>query len=249
MYPQLLCPQQFASRTKALHTFRTPDSFLVFQLALLVGAFSIGFLNSPLLYLSRYLAQRPTHRLRWPQKRDLHRRLLSGFFFLFAAAFIFGVLGLWVRWLLGGHNPWMWTFRFVVQGKRWWTRPLLVVYWVALVSSSVATWQTIVVRAKRHHQKKLSLWVMPAPNAASGFRVKEVSEANSAPSASNPPANGVSLNSSNKSDASVPGPLRKATHLSLNARRKFFHALAVLMFIPGIMFEVSEKPFPSAFLI
>lgn len=31
--------------------------------------------------------------------------------------------------------------------------------------------------------------------------------------------------------------------LSVNARRKFFHALAVLMFIPGIAIDVSVQTF------
>jgi uncharacterized membrane protein YgdD (TMEM256/DUF423 family) len=34
--------------------------------------------------------------------------------------------------------------------------------------------------------------------------------------------------------------LKKAAHLSLNARRKFFHALAVLLFVPGIALDVSD---------
>ena len=32
--------------------------------------------------------------------------------------------------------------------------------------------------------------------------------------------------------------------LSLNARRKFFHGLAVLMFIPGVAIDVSVWPGP-----
>lgn len=36
----------------------------------------------------------------------------------------------------------------------------------------------------------------------------------------------------------------KAVHASLNLRRKFFHALAVLMFVPGIAVDVSYGPFP-----
>jgi len=37
----------------------------------------------------------------------------------------------------------------------------------------------------------------------------------------------------------------KAVHASLNMRRKFFHALAVLMFVPGIAIDVSSILFPS----
>jgi hypothetical protein len=36
-----------------------------------------------------------------------------------------------------------------------------------------------------------------------------------------------------------PGKDEKRMHVSLNSRRKFFHALAVIMFIPGIAIDVS----------
>jgi hypothetical protein len=38
----------------------------------------------------------------------------------------------------------------------------------------------------------------------------------------------------------------KAVHASLNMRRKFFHALAVLMFVPGIAIDVSPFSFSSS---
>ncbi|KDN39447.1 hypothetical protein K437DRAFT_239479 [Tilletiaria anomala UBC 951] len=227
---------KLSSRVKVVHTFRTPNALLIFHLALIVGTFSIGFLNSPLLYLSRYLAQRPTHRLRWPQQRDLHRRLLSGFFFFFAAAFIFAVLGLWVQWLLGGHNPWLWTFKFVLEGQVFWTRPLLISYWVVLVSASVAGWQRIVSKSRRFKQPKATMQVVPTSNAANGLQMHEgrldgghTNSTNSVPTIPSGTA---------KHDASSTA-IRKAAHLSLNARRKFFHGLAVLLFLPGILFEPS----------
>lgn len=45
-------------------TFRTPTALLVFQTVLIPGAFLSGFLLSPLLVISRHIAQKPSHRLR-----------------------------------------------------------------------------------------------------------------------------------------------------------------------------------------
>lgn len=37
--------------------------------------------------------------------------------------------------------------------------------------------------------------------------------------------------------------------LGLNARRKFFHLLAICMFVPGIAYDVSGSVFPTTFTI
>lgn len=324
--------------TSYVKTFRHPTPLLYFQLALVVGTFIIGFLLSPLLYLSRNLAQKPLHRLRWPAKRDLHRRLLAGFFYFFAAAFVVGVLGMWVRWLLGNKDPWFWVAKFVVEGKYQWSRPLLMIYWLALVSISIVGWQTVVVRNKRirlragnsrnmnlngvhlknhnhnlqntinrnslnigsisavpissekegqagmeivdprksntsstttsvslglgnlsnfssnlnpfsngfnHHKdsKDLNLGSLPPTNPTSNTSIPQTPL--SPPVQSTPV--GLSFTSSNSveppsgNNSTSSSHLKKAAHLSLNARRKFFHALAVLMFVPGIVLDVSTK--------
>ncbi len=215
---------------QVVHTFRVPDVLLVYQLALIVGTFFVGFLNAPLLYLSRYLAQRPTHRLRWPQKRDLHRKLLSGFFFVFAAAFVVGVLGPWVRLLLNGSNPWTWALRFILLGRHQWTRPALIAYWVLLVTVSVTAWQQIIVAPRRYSKHRTSLHAMPA-QMPSGLVVKEVPDND----------HRCKLAGQNTRKEGAASTMKKAAHLSLNARRKFFHGLAVLMFIPGVLFEVSAE--------
>lgn len=239
--------------TAFVKTFRHPTPLLVFQLALVVGTFMIGFLLSPLLYLSRHLAQKPVHRLRWPHKRDLHRRLLAGFFYLFAALFVVGVLGLWVWWQLGGRNPWMWTLLFVIKGKYWWSRPLLVGYWLALVSASIAGWQATVVSGKR-------IRLRPGSSSTASQSATSARLVAAPPYSANEPLETTSGKAMSKvglrsagTDATShgmgptagtvgPNPnshmaLKRAAHLSLNARRKFFHALAVLLFAPGIALD------------
>lgn len=80
--------------------FREPSAIVFSQLALVVGMLLIGLLMSPLLVLSRNLAQRPTHRLRWPHKRNLHRRLLALAFFVLSTSMVLGVFGPWLAWQL-----------------------------------------------------------------------------------------------------------------------------------------------------
>lgn len=220
----------------------------------------IGFLLSPLLVLSRHLAQKPIHRLRWPDKRDLHRRLLAGFFYGFAACFIVGVIGMWVRWLLVRRDPWFWVIHFLLKGQRWWSRPALITYWASLVTTSVATWQAIVAGAKRYrslgtsnslvHPTKPTAKVVAIPSQEAPSGIEVVDSSKRAPQA------GVSrpvgaLNVTTAAAAATEGggaTLKKAAHLSLNARRKFFHALAVLLFVPGIAFDVSSVTYLAACL-
>lgn len=237
--------------TPYVKTFRRPTPLLTFQLALVVGTFMIGFLLSPLLYLSRHLAQKPVHRLRWPLKRDLHRRLLAFFFYLFSALYVVGVLGLWVYWVLDKRNPWLWTFNFVVSGQRWWSRPALITYWIGLVSITIAGWQATVLNGKRfrirtgapsntngisnptaNHQIVTAGRLGVSPIGAPGSSANEPLEVGFSKM--------KSLASSASGDLSAAANQlfpKRAAYLSLNARRKFFHALAVLMFAPGIAFD------------
>lgn len=232
----------FPASTPYVKTFRRPTPLLVFQLALVDGTFTIGFLLSPLLYLSRHLAQKPVHRLRWPHKRDLHRRLLAGFFYFFAALYVVGVLGLWVWWMLGRRNPWLWTMHFVLEGEHWWSRPLLIAYWLALVSISISGWQATNLSGRR-------IRIRPAGASVNGQQITIEKESNDAQLKK---MKGITTHSSN-TDASLPngslGFAKKAAYLSLNARRKFFHALAVLLFTPGIAYDpaFSHLAFSLAF--
>lgn len=237
--------------TPYVKTFRRPTPLLTFQLALVVGTFMIGFLLSPLLYLSRHLAQKPVHRLRWPHKRDLHRRLLAFFFYLFSTLYVVGVLGLWVYWVLDKRNPWLWTFEFVVSGPRWWSRPVLIAYWIVLVSITVIGWQATVLNGKRFRIRTgASNNANGISNSSTNHQTVNAGRIGATPlgapgtSANEPLEVGFSKMKSIASSAS--GDLsaaanqlfpKRAAYLSLNARRKFFHALAVLMFAPGIAFD------------
>ncbi|PWY97128.1 hypothetical protein BCV70DRAFT_81287 [Testicularia cyperi] len=246
--------------TPYVKTFRRPTPLLIFQLALIVGTFMVGFLLSPLLYLSRNLAQKPTHRLRWPDKRDLHRRLLAGFFYLFATIYVVGVLGMWVRWMLVKRDPWIWTATFLLKGQKPWSRLALVGYWLLLVSVSISCWQAVVANAKRfrglgnsysrNHSSKASnaVNVAPASDAPGGVEIAEPTKRNS----------GVHLNLNTLGGSASAlakehntAAIKKAAHLSLNARRKFFHALAVALFVPGIALDpaFSHLAFSLAFSI
>ncbi|SNX87634.1 related to SEC59 - Dolichol kinase [Melanopsichium pennsylvanicum] len=291
--------------TPYVKTFRRPTPLLIFQLALIVGTFMVGFLLSPLLYLSRNLAQKPTHRLRWPDKRDLHRRLLAAFFYLFAAIYIVGVLGMWVRWLLVRRNPWLWTLSFMLKGAHPWSRPVLVTYWVVLISISLSCWQAVVANAKRFRsltnsysrpmlsskapvgaaaanrsaaqlkqqqaqQEQLNgaskggdAIVSVSPNSHAPGGVEVIAEGVASPvSGDKASTNGVpGAAASNTANGAARGvgvnlkfctlsgsasflakehnsaAIKRASYLSLNARRKFFHFLAVLLFLPGIALD------------
>ncbi|CAO1635282.1 unnamed protein product [Parajaminaea phylloscopi] len=246
----------FPNSTLFLKTFRRATPLLIFQLALIVGTFFIGFLLSPLLYLSRHLAQKPVHRLRWPHKRDLHRRLLAGFFYLFAVAYIAGALGLWVRWLLGGRDPWIWTAYFVVSGQRWWTRPALIAHWVLCITASIAGWQAVVSRAKRFRSRNTA----PGTTSHKGNVPVKGSQASASVRGSHGTGWGLAPGRAsmiahnrggNAMNEALHSKVKKASHLSLNARRKFFHALAVVLYTPAIALDpaLAHLAFSLAFSV
>lgn len=233
--------------TPYIKTFRRPTPLLIFQLALIVGTFMAGFLLSPLLYLSRNLAQKPTHRLRWPDKRNLHRKLLAAFFYLFTVLYIVGVVGMWIRWLLYKRDPWLWTASFLLKGRQPWSRPALIGYWILLISISISGWQAVVANAKRFrslgsqynrlqsaNSGNVSVAVVPSSDAPGGAEVTDASKRNSGIA--------INLNALGGSATAIAkehntAAIKRAAHLSLNARRKFFHALAVVLFVPGIAWD------------
>ncbi|WFD33931.1 dolichol kinase [Malassezia cuniculi] len=191
-----------------LSVFREPTALLAYQLALITGMLLIGFLLSPLLVLSRTLAQRPMHRLRWPDKRDLHRRLLALSFFVFATLIVVGVLGTWVRILLGRRDPWFYVVRSLFQGSHWWSRWALLAYWAALCNVALLFVQLIVKRVWKY----ATLGDSVQRNTAIRWGTSRLD--------SLPPRNSQQS-------------LRPTLPLSINSRRKFFHFCAVLMFVPG----------------
>lgn len=195
--------------TVPLRVFREPTALLAYQLALSVGMLLIGFLLSPLLVLSRTLAQRPVHRLRWPEKRDLHRRLLALSFFVFSAAIVLGVLGMWVRVLLGRRDPWIYVVVSLFHGSHWWTRWAFLAYWAAILNGVLLFIQLIVKQMWRY--------------ATLGDSVQRDTALRW----------GTSRLDVLPTRRSVPALLRPTVPMSINARRKFFHLCAVFMFVPG----------------
>jgi hypothetical protein len=191
-----------------------------------------GFLLSPLLVISRHISQKPSHRLKWPIERERHRRLLAGGVFLGLFAIIFLPLGGWAGWMLGGGllRPWFWAVNFIFYGNDgvsvsptltgWqrWKRIILVAYWIGTVVVAVGGWQTRLVRARRIRMRNGA----SAMSSKSGADSKQGSEG---------PRFGVEQ-----------AREEKRVHASLNMRRKFFHALAVTMFVPGIAIDVSPPP-------
>lgn len=201
------------------------------------GSLLTGFLLSPLLYLSRNLAQKPAHRLRFPREKDTHRRLLALGFYGGSLLVCGGIVGTWTRWCLGWRDPVLWVVRFLLGGKRTWTRPALIGYWGALAMISVAGWSRQLHRARRFRR-----YVVPgrdangASNATTGRDSSATGLAQSSSAASGTDQTGFSGVASQMMDAAD----QRMPVLSVNGRRKFFHALAVIMFIPGIAFDVSR---------
>ncbi|KAL7418737.1 dolichol kinase [Cryptotrichosporon argae] len=207
-------------RTPYIKTYRLPTPLLTFQLALMPGSLLTGFLLSPLLYLSRHLAQKPAYRLRFPHEKPMHRRLLALGFYAGALLVCGGVVGLWARWCLGSRDPWLWVVLFLLDGKYTYTRPALIAYWSALAAISVAGWQRQLSRARRHRTYVVAASPTPAVSSALSDHFKL--------HASNQPSTVTQM--MDAADHAMPV-------LSVNARRKFFHALAVIMFIPGIAID------------
>lgn len=271
--------------TMYIKTFRLPTPLLIFQLALIAGSILVGALLAPLLYLSRHIAQQPLRKLRFPEEKRLHRRLLALGFYFGAALIIGGLIGMWARWCLGGRDPWIWVAYWMLEGKKKWTRPLLLAYWGVLAGISVAAWGRQLSRSRRYRQKAalppvtgvstesalhsaqtqsqtvLLSSPMPSPPATASSQKSFLGEGSNAapevagessiglqltlptlpalPSLSNLP-NGqhVSAVATDLLDAAD----KRMPTLSLNSRRKFFHGLAVVMFIPGIAIDVSVTP-------
>lgn len=205
-------------RTPYIKTYRLPTPLLTFQLALIPGSLLTGFLLSPLLYLSRHLAQRPAHRLRFPDEKATHRRLLAIGFYAGSMIICGGLVGTWSRWCLGWRDPVLWVIWYLMEGKRWWTRPALIGYWAALAVISVAGWSRQLHRARRHRR-----YVVPG--------TKEVVVGGTVPGGEGG-LSGVATQMMDAADQRLPT-------FSVNGRRKWFHALAVVMFVPGIALDVS----------
>ncbi|KAG5645550.1 hypothetical protein DXG03_005825 [Asterophora parasitica] len=279
--------------TPFIKTYRLPTPLLIFQLALIAGSFFTGILLSPVLILSRHIAQRPVRRLRNPQDKQRNRRYLALGFYSGTFVIVVGVIGMWSRWSLGHRDPWLWVLFWIVEGKRKWTRPALLAYWALLGSLSVAGWNRQLARSRKYWPRnsttgetlmvpgaidhtatssaavpsqateQASSQVGPETGSDAGAMTGTGGASPVPPSASASPTlvggmtfptlpnlpNGVEVQTIttdllDAADKHVPT-------LGLNARRKFFHALAVIMFIPGIAFDpaFTHLSFSAAFAL
>lgn len=255
---------------------------------------------SPLLVISRHIAQKPSHRIKvsllsksayeclywtltlpfsmieskWPMERTRQRRLLAaGVFFGLSGIIIFG-LGGWSGWMLGGNllRPWTWAASFVVSGtdhsflsssplapttvtgwKRW-KRLVLVAYWVGTIVVAVGGWQTRLVRARRIRMRKGEAGTLSSPSIALKSVGKKTSNTLGLGGLGLSMGGGGGEGKKDSSTLVGIGKVgaedareEKRVHASLNMRRKFFHALAVTMFLPGIAIDVSSPR--SSFLL
>jgi hypothetical protein len=144
---------------------------------------------------------------------------------------------------------------YIVDGRRWWSRPVLLAYWGLLALISVAGWSRQLTRSRRNRS-----WVTTT-SGPSGHRVAVKSDSRGSSTAQNGVAAGVGGGGNAASasgptaspipNGSVDGFSQVATQmmdaadlrlptLSVNARRKYFHGLAVVMFVPGILVDVSR---------
>ena len=218
-----------------------PTPLLPFQHVMIPGTFLTGFLISPLLVLSRNFAQMPSHRLKVPEERGRNRKIV--------AASILGVLiviislpsGGWAGWSLGGRltTAWVWAAQYTLLGGDglskqsttafgWhrWRRMALTIYWLAIITAAVGGWQTRLVRARR---------IRLAKNKNTSLTAE----------------NGGSLVNKAVLDLIETRDIRgnRRMHVALDLRRKFFHALAVIMFVPAIAIEVRRTTFLKPVLL
>ncbi|KAG8711175.1 hypothetical protein FRC09_020738 [Ceratobasidium sp. 395] len=253
--------KQWPKSGSYVRTFREPTPLLVFQLALLPGTLLIGFLLSPLLALSRHIARRPRLRLRAPHQTEqlIYRRMLAIGLAAGTVLLVGGLLGGWVRWLLGGRDPWIWVLRSLTQGRRSWSRFALVAWWGLLGSLSVAGWNRQLARSRRHtlmhtlasaqtptqtqfKQKPTVLTPLSEVSAVGtypplvprlGTQTPKTEPSSGKPMAFVGQTRDIQAVATDLLDAAD----KHVPTLSRNGRRKFFHALAVLMFVPGICWD------------
>ncbi|KAI0784170.1 hypothetical protein C8Q75DRAFT_724975 [Abortiporus biennis] len=257
--------------TPYIKTYRLPTPLLIYQIALIPGSLLTGFLLSPLLYLSRHIARQPVRRLRFPEQRQKHRRLLALGFYLGAILIVGGLVGMWTRWCLHNRDPWLWALWWMGYGKKKWSRVSLVLYWGVCVLLSVAGWNRQLARSRRYRHRMNAGGSgngngsanEGAPGGMNGNGGYSNGTTTSNPSAPNPVSAGGAVGAvvgdalgsltfaglpnlpnlpngtqmSNVATDLLDAADKHVPTLSVNARRKFFHALAVAMFLPGVALD------------
>ncbi|KIY51824.1 hypothetical protein FISHEDRAFT_36430 [Fistulina hepatica ATCC 64428] len=223
--------------TPFINTYRLPIPLLVFQIALIAGSFLVGFLLAPFLVLSRHVAQRPMRRLRRPEDKPRHRRFLALGFYIGSVLIIGGLIGMWARWCLGNRDPWLWVIFYIIEGARQWSRPALLIYWALLASISVAAWNRQLARSRRYRAKAVASESVPSPWSADVVPPVSANGIASSFTAVNAAALNLNANMTHVATDLLDAADKRVPILRLNARRKFFHALAVVMFLPGVTFD------------
>lgn len=237
-------------RTPFIKTYRLPTPLLTLQVALVAGSILTGFLLSPLLALSRHIAQRPVRRLRFPHEKPRHRRALAVGFYVGTIVIVAGLIGSWTWLCLGKRDPWLWMIFWIVQGKSEWTRPLLLGYWALLGSISVAGWNRQLSRTRRYKPRNATSNM--GDNGALSSPTAQTQKTPEPVTPAVPQTAGLGLAFANLPNLpNLPNGTQVATDLldaadkhvptlSVNARRKFFHGLAAVMFLPGVAVDVSR---------
>lgn len=176
-----------------------------------------------------------------------------------------GLIGLWARWCLGNRDPWVWVVLWLLEGRTKWARPALLAYWAALGSISVAGWNRQLARSRRYRTRPMASMthepvVAPATATLENVRPSTPTNSSSTNNARQPPSPGEEVqhplginfpnlpnlpnlpqlsNGTNVATELLDAADKRVPTLSLNARRKFFHVLAVVMFVPGVVVDVS----------
>jgi dolichol kinase len=241
--------------TSYIKSYRLPTPLLIFQIAMIPGALFTGFLLAPLLVFSRRLAQQPVRKLRFPRQKQKHRRMLAAGFYLGSVLIVGGLVGLWTRWCLGNRDPWVWSAFWLLEGRRKWSRPVLLAYWAALGSIAVAGWNRQLARTRKYRPslERAGASSETTAHATTNATLEPPStdvSTQTSPTGGNTPLGltfptlpnlpnlpngaGVSQAATELMDAAD----KRVPLLSLNARRKFFHGLAVAMFLPGMALDV-----------
>ncbi|KAE9408409.1 hypothetical protein BT96DRAFT_954008 [Gymnopus androsaceus JB14] len=221
-----------------------------------VRSFLTGFTLSPFLILSRHIGQRPVRRMRYPEQKLRQRRLLALGFYVGTFVMVIGLIGMWTYWCLGKRNPWLWVILWLLEGRKQWSRPALLIYWGALGSLSVAGWNRQLARSRKFRAWNSDNVIVPGSAGAAGAPTSftdgngNASGSGNSSDTQNGPltsagalgltfpnlpnlpqlSNGVATDILDRADKHVPT-------LGSNARRKFFHALTVVMFVPGVAFD------------
>lgn len=201
-------------------TFRSPTPLILYQAALIPGSFLIGFLLSPLLVLSRHIASKPSYRLRWPAEKDRNRKLLAAASLLGTCGTAALFHGAWIAWQLhsGLTSPWSWAARFAAYGGDG----------VRGMHGELKGWTSC-------RRLALTVYWLAALFFAVGGWQRRIARTRRRMAMQDSSANASASREDKRHHQSA--------HFSVDLRRKFFHAIAVIVFVPGIALDVRLLPF------